>query len=69
MDPFSDSDHHKGYFCYNRIYFMKPNQCAIVTEEGDDVYGRTSAVIAPHGICALWELTNCGYGIKKLSKS
>jgi hypothetical protein len=34
---------------------MKPNHCAIVTEEGEDVYGRTSGVIAPHGICALWE--------------
>jgi hypothetical protein len=55
MDPFSDSDHHKGYFCYNCIYFMKPNHCAIVTEEGEDAYGRTSGVIAPHGICALWE--------------
>jgi hypothetical protein len=34
---------------------MKPNHCAIVTEEGEDAYGRTSGVIAPHGICALWE--------------
>jgi hypothetical protein len=55
MDPFSDSDHHTGYFCYNCVYFMKPNHCAIVTDGGPDVNGRTSGVIAPHGICALWE--------------
>ena len=34
---------------------MKPNHCAIVTDEGEDVNGRTSGAIAPHGICALWE--------------
>ena len=59
MDPFSDS-HHTGYFCYNCIYFMKPNHCAIVTDEGADVYGRTSGIIAPHGICALWEANDKG---------
>lgn len=55
MEQFSDSDHHTGYFCYNCIYFIKPNHCAIVTDEGEDVNGRTSGIIAPHGICALWE--------------
>jgi hypothetical protein len=34
---------------------MKPNHCAIVTDEGPDIYGKTSGEIAPHGICALWE--------------
>jgi hypothetical protein len=34
---------------------MKPNHCAIVTDEGADVYDKTSGEIAPHGICALWE--------------
>jgi hypothetical protein len=34
---------------------MTPNHCAIVTDEGPDVYGRISGEIAPHGICALWE--------------
>jgi hypothetical protein len=55
MEQFKDSDHHTGYFCYNCIYFMKPNHCALVTEEGPDVYDKTSGEIAPHGICALWE--------------
>jgi hypothetical protein len=54
MDQFKDSDHHTGYFCYNCIYFMKPNHCAIVTDEGPDVNGKVSSEIAPHGICALW---------------
>jgi hypothetical protein len=34
---------------------MKPNHCAIVTDEGPDAYGKTSGEIAPYGICALWE--------------
>ena len=55
MEEFKDSDHHTGYFCYNCVYFMKPNRCAIVTDEGPDVYSKTSGEIAPHGICALWE--------------
>jgi hypothetical protein len=55
MEQFSDSDHHTGYFCYNCIYFMKPNNYAIVTDEGEDVNGRTSGAIAAHGIRALWE--------------
>jgi hypothetical protein len=55
MEQFRDSDHHTGYFCYNCIYFMKPNHCAIVTNEGADVNSKTSGEIAPHGICALWE--------------
>jgi Zinc-finger of C2H2 type len=37
------------------MYFIKPNHCTIVTDEGPDVYGTTSGEIAPHGICALWE--------------
>jgi hypothetical protein len=55
MEEFKDSDHHTGYFCYNCVYFMKPNHCVIVTDEGQDVYGKSSGEIAPHGICALWE--------------
>ena len=34
---------------------MKPHHCAIVTDEGEDVNSRSSSVVAPHGICALWE--------------
>jgi len=55
MEQFSNSDHHTGYFCYNCTYFMKPNHCAIVTDEGQDVNGQTSGIIARHGICAIWE--------------
>ena len=55
MEEFKDSDHHTGYFCYNCIYFIKPNHCAIVTVEGPDVYGSTSGQTASYGICALWE--------------
>jgi hypothetical protein len=48
MEQFKDSDHHTGYFCYNCIYFMKPNHCAIVTDEGPDVYDKSSGEIAPY---------------------
>jgi len=54
VPSFKDSDTHRGYFCYNCIYFMKPNHCAIVTDEGQDVNGNVSNVIAAHGICSLW---------------
>ena len=55
MEQFKHSDHHTGYFCYNCIYFIKPNHCGIVTDEGSDAFGKTSGEIAPHGICALWQ--------------
>jgi len=55
MEQFRDSDHHTDYFCYNCIYFMKPNHCAIVSDEGQDVKGNVSGEIAAHGICAVWE--------------
>lgn len=54
LNNFRNSDTHRGYFCYNCIYFMKPNHCAIVTDEGQDLHGHTSNEIAPHGICSLW---------------
>lgn len=54
ISAFKDSDTHKGYFCYNCIYYMKPNHCAIVTDEGQDVEGNVSNVIAPYGVCSLW---------------
>lgn len=54
LEQFKDSDHHKGYFCYNCTYFVKPHHCAIVTDEGMDILGRSSGVIAPHGLCSLW---------------
>ena len=54
IEQFKDSDHHKGYFCYNCTYFVKPHHCAIVTDEGMDTMGYSSGVIAPHGLCSLW---------------
>jgi hypothetical protein len=45
---------HTGYFCYNCTYFMKPHHCYIVTDEGLDIKGSSSGMIAPHGICSLW---------------
>jgi hypothetical protein len=51
---FKNSDTHKGYFCYNCIYFMEPNHCAIVTDEGQDIDGNVSNVIAPYGVCSIW---------------
>ena len=54
IEEFKDSDHHKGYFCYNCTYFVKPHHCAIVTDEGMDILGHPSAIIAPHGICSIW---------------
>jgi hypothetical protein len=55
MEQFKDSDHRTGYFCYNCIYFMKPNHCAIATDDGQDINGQVSGEIAPHGICAIWD--------------
>ena len=54
MEQFKDSDYHKGYFYYNCLYFVKPHHCAIVTDEGMDILGRSSGVIATHGLCSLW---------------
>lgn len=54
LEQFKDSDHHKGYFCYNCAYFVKPHHCAIVTDEGVDIMGRSSGIIAPHGLCSMW---------------
>ena len=54
MEQFKESDLHKGYFCYNCTYFIKPHHCAIVTDEGTDILGRSSGVIAPHGLCSIW---------------
>ena len=54
LEQFKDSDHHKGYFCYNCAYFVKPHNCAIVTDEGMDILGRSSGIIAPHGLCSMW---------------
>lgn len=54
ISSFKNSDTHRGYFFCNCIFFIKPNHFAIVTDEGQDVDGNISNVIAPHGICSLW---------------
>jgi hypothetical protein len=47
---------HAGYFCYNCVYFIKKgNHCAIVEDSGPDVNGKESGIIAPHGVCTLWD--------------
>ena len=50
----NDLDH--GYFCYSCVYFMnvQGGRCAIVHNHGQDCFGNTSDIIAPHGYCALW---------------
>ena len=54
LDSFATADTKKSYFCYNCTYFIKPNHCMLVTDEGMDINGQTSGNIAPHGICYLW---------------
>ncbi len=54
IEQFSSLDTNRGYFCYNCVYFMKPHHCYIVTDEGLDIRGNSSGIIAPHGLCSLW---------------
>jgi hypothetical protein len=56
-DGFADSNLHEGYFCYNCIYWINASggKCMLVEDEGPDVLGRISDVIAPHGCCAGYE--------------
>jgi hypothetical protein len=52
---FKNADLHTGYFCYNCTYYVKDQHCAIVQDSGPDVRGEESGVIAPHGVCTLWD--------------
>ena len=54
-DKFADSNLHEGYFCYNCIYWINASggKCMLVEDNGPDVLGKVSEVIAPHGCCAL----------------
>ena len=56
-EEFKDSDLHKGFFCYNCIYWidMTGGKCMIVDDKGPDLFGNVSDVIAPHGCCSLYE--------------
>ena len=44
---------HKGYFCYNCIYWVYSmgGKCMIVDNDGPDTFGKISQVIAPHSCC------------------
>jgi hypothetical protein len=48
------SDLKRGYFCYDCLYFINGNDCAIVRKDGPDVNGQVSGIIAAHGLCTLW---------------
>jgi hypothetical protein len=50
-----NADLHQGYFCYDCTYYIKDNHCAIVEDTGPDVDGKESGIIAPHGLCTLWD--------------
>ena len=56
-DEFKDSNLHKGFFCYNCIYWidMSGGKCMIVDNKGPDLFGKVSDVIAPHGCCNGYE--------------
>jgi hypothetical protein len=54
LPSFKAFDIHSVYFCYNCIYFMNPNNCTVVTYEGQDANGNVSGVIGPHAKCSLW---------------
>ena len=56
-DEFKDSNFHKGYFCYNCIYWIdiQGGKCMIVDDKGPDSFGKVSDVIAPHGCCNGYE--------------
>jgi hypothetical protein len=56
-DKFNDSNLHESYFCYNCVYWINDSggKCMLVEEEGPDVLGKISDVIAPHGCCAVYE--------------
>jgi hypothetical protein len=56
-EEFKNSNLHKGFFCYNCIYWtnMSGGKCMIVDDKGPDLFGNVSDVIAPHGCCKVYE--------------
>jgi hypothetical protein len=56
-EKFTDSNLHEGYFCYNCIYWIPlgGGKCMLVENDGPDVRGNDSNVIAPHGCCSGYE--------------
>jgi hypothetical protein len=57
QEEFKDANLHSGYFCYNCIYWIDSmgGKCMIVDDEGPDVFGKVSNIIAPHGCCNGYE--------------
>jgi hypothetical protein len=53
-DKFTSSNLREGYFCYNCIYWIniEGGKCMIVEDDGADVMGNVSDVIAAHGCCS-----------------
>jgi hypothetical protein len=37
------------------VHILLDNHCAIVEDTGPDIYGKESGIIAPHGLCTLWD--------------
>ena len=64
-DKFADSNLHEGYFCYNCIYWVNQGggRCMLVENEGPDVMGKSSDVIAPHGCCMAYEANHDKLGL------
>ena len=56
-EEFKDANLHEGYFCYNCLYWIDSmgGKCMIVDDEGPDVFGKVSGIIAPHGCCNGYE--------------
>jgi hypothetical protein len=51
-DKFADSNLHEGYFCYNCIYWINigGGKYMLVEDNGPDVLGKVSDVIALHPV-------------------
>jgi hypothetical protein len=44
LNEFAGSDLHRKYFYHNCVYFIKPDHCSIVPDEGVDILGYTYTV-------------------------
>ena len=53
LPSFKDSDTHTATFAII-VYILWGQITAVVTDEGQDVNGNVSNIIAAHGICSLW---------------
>src|SRR5437763_749267 len=57
IEHFKNANLHSGYFFYNCIYWINSGggKCMLVENNGPDVLGKSSDVIALHGCCAGYE--------------